>query len=1103
MKDERLHEILSIKLNSIIIFLFLIILSNFLSPGLSHAYKRWNFSSNEEGWTGRNGTYVVQTGDNGGQLTVNTVGNDPGIVSPNLSLSASSNNLLKMRVATFCSDKNATIYFKRSGSSTVYTGGTTYYSNGDSWGTYEVNMSGNSNWTGTITQIRIDPAGSCGSSESPGFIAFDWIEVTSAPTPDLIVQSQSANPTSVEAGSTTYISCTVKNQGSGSAGSSYVKYYISSNTSYSTSDPYLGSDYVSSLSSGATSSESATVTIPGNTSAGTKYILFYADKDGSVPESNESNNISYKQITVTIPLPGTPSLVSPNDHLIRYNQTPHDFDWGSVTGAVKYRIYVDNHSGFGSPEINVEPAGSSLSSSVTLPNNVYFWKVQAQNSAGQWGSWSSIRQFVVDTPPPAPTLNSPANGSQYTNGASASFSWSGPVDYSIDRYYLRIVQGTNLDDTPVYSQEMYPTSQTISTTGWTPGTYTWAVRAIKNHPDGYNQSTYETTISWGQYATRTIIIGSDSPPYFNPAPTLQEAVDLGGGPIYFTGTGRDDIGLKNVRMVVSGPRGNNIEAFPAAAVSGTSVSLSSYYFDPSNATYAGLAGTYTVQLIITDTWDQTASKTFTVLVTQLPEGTLDAADCTSIRGWAKDPDTANSIDVSIYADGDSSSGTLIGTYPADVYRSDLGGNYGFNVPTPISLKDGSSHQVYVYAIDANNGTPINLPGSPKAITCSLPIPTGFTAISFQDGIRLSWNEVSDVPNPEYQIFWGLDNSVSDINHSGTFTTSTTVSDHRPLDAEEEYFYVVRTCSDGLCGDLSSYQSAVVAKGELTISMQALPTNINERNAQLGTTYPITCTVNRTGGRLRPTTDYVRVYVYMNQSTDPSTVLPEHLVLENTGTTLDFPVTELDDGTETKTDFNIPIPTTIEGPHYIHVKVDGPDYWSESNETNNWATSSNTVAVWRDEIPTTASDNGILARTWDNAHVYWISKYGKKWQLTGIESDPGYPVEQLGYTDADVHWYRSGAFDSLEVARDILKDDNNFVYRRQGTAPEDSTVFIVRNGVSDWFFNWDTFMNSQFGTEDVYWATDAGFDWIQLFYPPGQMIGLQPRIRVVPNKLLFE
>ena len=126
--------------------------------------------------------------------------------------------------------------------------------------------------------------------------------IQSPPKPDLVVQNQSASPTTVEAGSSTYISCTVKNQGSGSAASSYIKYYLSSNTTYDPVDTYLTSDYVSSLSSGGTSSENATVTIPSGTSTGTKYILFYADKDSSVSESNENNNVAYKAITVIDPV---------------------------------------------------------------------------------------------------------------------------------------------------------------------------------------------------------------------------------------------------------------------------------------------------------------------------------------------------------------------------------------------------------------------------------------------------------------------------------------------------------------------------------------------------------------------------------------------------------------------------------------------------------------------------------------------------------------------------------------------------------------------------------------------------------------------------------
>jgi len=864
---------------------------------------RWDFTSSVEGWTGRN-TTVRHSSDGNGRLYMDTYGNDPGMVSPNLSLSASSNSLIKMYIWTYCSNRNCTVYFKRSGSSTVFYGGSVYMNYGSSGGTYEVDMSGNSNWTGTITQLRIDPADSCGSVSSPGFVAFDWIETTLVPTPDLIVQNQNTSPTSIEAGSTTYASCTVRNQGSGSAGSSYLRYYLSSNTTYGTSDTELGYDPVGSLSGGGTSSESATLTIPPSTSAGTWYILFRADADNQVTESDEINNVAYRQITVNEPSPNPPNLLSPTNYSIFSNPSSITFQWTSVSGAVEYELEIDDNfatsDGF-KYYITAPTANKTISNPVWRGNNIYYWRVRAKNSSGVWGSpQSTYWQFIYDSPPDAPSFTHPQPDAQITIGESETFSWDSPQD-SVNRYWFRVVRGSNPDGETVedYPSVVAPTtSQLIQFTDpkWTAGTYTCWVKAIKSNPDPahYSDTTYESTIGWGPYDAMQF--------------TLLEAI----------------------------------------------------------------------------------------------------------------PD----------------------------------------------------------------------------------IPQNVNAVQIPDGIRITWDAVSGVSGSEpYKIYWGNDSSVDENNKAGIFVTNQTIYDHTPLDSGVTYYYRVKACNGDTCSILSDTTNAQAPNADLTISLQTIP---NNSNARRGTTFPITCTVMRTGGLLRPDSDYVRVYVYMNQSTDHSTVTPEHLVLGEAGTSsFDFPNASLDDGTEAAT-HDILVPVTIEGPYYIHVKVDGPDHWGESDENNNWAISSNTVVVWRDEVPNIDSDNGILARTWDDSKVYWISKYSKKWPLIGIASDPGYPVVQLGYTDADVHWYRSGALDGLEIATEIVNDnDNKFVYRRQGSEPEDSTVFIVRNGVSDWFFNWETFINSEFGTEDVYWATDAGFEWIQSVYPPGQLIGLQPRIRVMPDKLLFQ
>ena len=159
--------------------------------------------------------------------------------------------------------------------------------------------------------------------------------------------------------------------------------------------------------------------------------------------------------------------------------------------------------------------------------------------------------------------------------------------------------------------------------------------------------------------------------------------------------------------------------------------------------------------------------------------------------------------------------------------------------------------------------------------------------------------------------------------------------------------------------------------DLTISLDPIPTD----DAQRGTNVQINCTVYRTGGLLRPTEGYVRVFVYMNQDQDPNNISQQDLILGDAGDeSFDFPAMDLDDGSEAKPK-NVTMPDK-DGPLFLHVKVDGPEYWSESDETNNFASSTSSIATWRPGVPPPEEQMGVVARTWDNPDIYWI-KYGKK------------------------------------------------------------------------------------------------------------------------------
>ena len=97
-------------------------------------------------------------------------------------------------------------------------------------------------------------------------------------------------------------------------------------------------------------------------------------------------------------------------------------------------------------------------------------------------------------------------------------------------------------------------------------------------------------------------------------------------------------------------------------------------------------------------------------------GYIDTANCQTISGWAADRSRlGQSISVSIYDDS-----TLIATVLANQSRSDVGtqlgdtGLHGFTYAVPAIFRDGKPHNIHV----GYETSSVDLPGSPKALTCS-------------------------------------------------------------------------------------------------------------------------------------------------------------------------------------------------------------------------------------------------------------------------------------------------------------------------------------------------------------------------------------------------
>ncbi|MCE6992607.1 T9SS C-terminal target domain-containing protein, partial [Dyadobacter sp. CY323] len=93
-----------------------------------------------------------------------------------------------------------------------------------------------------------------------------------------------------------------------------------------------------------------------------------------------------------------------------------------------------------------------------------------------------------------------------------------------------------------------------------------------------------------------------------------------------------------------------------------------------------------------------------------------ALDCDYVQGWAWDKNYPNNaVTVEVYE------GNIVhATFVANAYLEDLKnngtgtGNYGFKIPTPLSLKDGKSHQLNIRV--KGNNTALS---APQTVTCAV------------------------------------------------------------------------------------------------------------------------------------------------------------------------------------------------------------------------------------------------------------------------------------------------------------------------------------------------------------------------------------------------
>ncbi|QIX61065.1 T9SS type A sorting domain-containing protein [Hymenobacter sp. BT18] len=127
---------------------------------------------------------------------------------------------------------------------------------------------------------------------------------------DLTLASATLGSSTVVTGNTVTTSVSIKNQGSASAASSTIGYYLSANTTWDGNDVLLKTVTGASLAAAASDTRTNSLTIPATTAAGSYYVLFVADPQSSVTEGDETNNVASASLAVTAPAVADLSLAS-------------------------------------------------------------------------------------------------------------------------------------------------------------------------------------------------------------------------------------------------------------------------------------------------------------------------------------------------------------------------------------------------------------------------------------------------------------------------------------------------------------------------------------------------------------------------------------------------------------------------------------------------------------------------------------------------------------------------------------------------------------------------------------------------------------------------
>ena len=274
---------------------------------------------------------------------------------------------------------------------------------------------------------------------------------------DLVVTAVSV-PAKGAAGAAIAVTDTTRNQGTGGAGPTQVRFFLSRNALLDTSDAVLGSRTVDDLPVSASSVATTSLTLPALLEAGTYYVFAKADAENALVEISESNNTRADSIAIGPDLTVTaltgPQTAAAGGSFLVSDTTTNPSE--AVAPASTTRFYLSANSLFDAGDVALQSrtvpelaAGGSSAASITVTvptttaTGTYYLlaRADADLSVAELNELNNTRAIAVRIGPDlaVSALSASARaaaGGQITITDTTRNTGSGPAAPSTTAFYL-------------------------------------------------------------------------------------------------------------------------------------------------------------------------------------------------------------------------------------------------------------------------------------------------------------------------------------------------------------------------------------------------------------------------------------------------------------------------------------------------------------------------------------------------------------------------------------------------------------------------------------------------------------------------------------------